>query len=163
MEEPAGTMKRPVEDDDSLRGDDGTESSSSSWSAWKRRKMEDHDLQQAAAFVLRPPATAHEIDLVCPGVQSALQAQLDEIQSIGYAAYKERLEQSTKHNSNEMTSTAMERSQREFLKLEQISHDAAVVRGDPRDYQLALFQMAKKQNIIVNLDTGLGKTYCMIA
>ena len=41
--------------------------------------------------------------------------------------------------------------------MEQIVEDATI-RGDPREYQQALFEVAKSRNTIINLGTGYGKT-----
>ena len=62
--------------------------------------------------------------------------------------------------TKEQVQTAIQNADEEMLSVRQLmaKQESNIIITDPRDYQVELFEKAKKQNIIAVLDTGSGKT-----
>ena len=126
----------------------------------------------AVTFIFRSPATREEIKVIADKIESQIDSAHEVLTEGGYEAYR-RL----KRNRHKLTvesggiengcdsddgdngmdtddeqKATMANNQRLAMLQE------AVVKGNPRRYQVALVELAKKQNTIVNLGTGQGKT-----
>ena len=100
-------------------------------------------------FLFAPAVTDQEVAAVTETVRTNLESVLTTIEERGKAVYDGFLqEQRAQTNADEATRATEERRALEH---------AAIV-GTPRDYQTAFVEIAKKQNTIVNLGTGRGKT-----
>jgi superfamily II DNA or RNA helicase/dsRNA-specific ribonuclease len=102
-----------------------------------------------ADFLLKPPIAEKELGAISQKFKERIAVPLELFRKNGFAAYqayelkqKEELE-------------AQARSE-ESRRLESLQ-DAAIL-GSPRDYQTALFEVAKRRNTVINLGTGKGKT-----
>lgn len=126
----------------------------------------------AETFLFRSPATNAEIDEIAEKIKSQIENVHAQISQIGYEAYRKlRRRNSSTDSSGGKNSGAgagigetsgvdtddeMTQDKKEIEKAAAL--EEAVVRGNPRRYQTALVELAKKQNTIVNLGTGQGKT-----
>lgn len=128
----------------------------------KKRKFSDDTISQdqieqdVRDFLFRPPVTDEELEIIAAKMKSRIDDVYDEIKSIGVEEYKKR--KISKSSKEDEMDSDDERKLSEREKEKAAALEDAVVRGDPRRYQLALFELAKKQNTIVNLGTGQGKT-----
>lgn len=70
------------------------------------------------------------------------------------------LSQRAEKVTKEQVKTEIQNADEETLTIRQLmaKQESNVIITDPRDYQVELFEKAKKQNIIAVLDTGSGKT-----
>lgn len=70
------------------------------------------------------------------------------------------LSQRAEKVTKEQVKTVIENADEEMLSVRQLmaKQESNIIITDPRDYQVELFEKAKKQNIIAVLDTGSGKT-----
>jgi len=121
----------------------------------------------ARTFLFRSPASPEEIDYIGQKVR----ARIDEAHAIisrdGYDVYRRSrnrcshtvalLDPATADVDDGMD-TDDEAAEDFKTKQQAASLAEAVVRGSPRRYQTALVELAKRQNTIVNLGTGQGKT-----
>jgi ERCC4-like helicases len=133
---------------------------------------------EAHNFLFRSPARPEEIDQIANKLRSRINNAYEEIATIGFDAFREKynkfitFEEKTpkitanadgtdldgKGGENEGVDTDDEMTQYQKDKTAAAILQEAVVRGDPRRYQTALVEMAKKRNTIVHLGTGQGKT-----
>lgn len=102
-----------------------------------------------AEFLLKPPIADEELRAISPRFHENIAKPLELFHKEGYAAYKAYLQ---KEKEELEAKTALKEEQR----LESLQ-DAAIV-GNPRGYQMALFEHAKQRNTVIHLGTGKGKT-----
>jgi ERCC4-related helicase len=102
-----------------------------------------------ASIFVRSPISAAELEAVAGKVKSALEQPLRNIEKEGYHVYKQHIEQ--------LKVKAEITKKKEDERIQQALSDSKI-RGNPREYQTALFEIAKRKNIIINLGTGCGKT-----
>ena len=102
-----------------------------------------------AEFLLKPPIHDDELRAVTPIFRDNISKPLDRFNEDGYAAYKAYL---LKEKEEQEAKEKLKEEQR----LESLQ-DAAIL-GNPRDYQTALFEVAKSRNTVIHLGTGKGKT-----
>jgi len=123
---------------------------------------ESTDIQKidAETFLFRSPASRNEIDQIANKIKSQIDNAHKEISEKGLEAYRRLRNNNSSEgdDGNGGVDTDDELIQGQRAKERAASLEEAVVRGDPRRYQTALVEMAKKQNTIVNLGTGQGKT-----
>lgn len=126
----------------------------------KKRRLEkqdsfesDDNVKLASDFLFKLPATASEISLISDTIVSKIQSIHKIISEGGYDAYN-TLRSSVDKDRCKSDSHASPNYYRDESK----SLEESIIRGDPRRYQIALFERAKVQNTIVHLETGKGKT-----
>ena len=102
-----------------------------------------------AEFLLKPPITEEELRAISPAFHENIAKPLERFRKEGYAAYKAYL---LKEKEEQEAKAKLKEAQR----LESLQ-DAAIL-GNPRDYQTALFEVAKQRNTVIHLGTGKGKT-----
>ncbi len=129
----------------------------------------------AGAFLFRSPTSQDEINAIAIKIRSRIDAAHKKILEIGYEAYREEInapssasslnvnrkgencgENESDDNFDEDINTDDEIDEGMIEK--QKSLEEAVVRGNPRRYQTALVATACRQNTIIHLATGSGKT-----
>lgn len=104
------------------------------------------DEQRVKAFFLASPVSPKELKEVGPHVEKALTSIVEQMEEQGPAMYQ-RFQAQQKR---------IETQQKEDAATVEESTDALQV--DPRSYQRALLEIAKKENTIVHLGTGTGKS-----
>ena len=100
-------------------------------------------------YIMTPSYTDAELEQIYPKFQKALTEELSKIEQDPYQAfvsYKKDLKERQQQQEG-MMSESLQRA-----------IDEALIRGDPRDYQRQLTEIAKQQNTIIHLGTGAGKT-----
>lgn len=102
-----------------------------------------------ASIFVRSPISASELEVVAGKVKSAFEQPLRRLEQEGYHAYKQHVEQVKVKDEL--------KKKKDDERLQQALAESKIV-GNPREYQYALFEIAKKKNIVVNLGTGCGKT-----
>lgn len=111
-----------------------------------------NSIDSCIAFLKRPPISSQEIEAVSDSIREAVDVALKKIEKSGKTAFDQFLEdEAAVAAANRESDDTKKKEQEQALK------DAAII-GNPRDYQMALFEAAKKRNTIVNLGTGKGKT-----
>jgi ERCC4-related helicase/dsRNA-specific ribonuclease len=105
--------------------------------------------EDVRAFYTRPVVSRDEIDRVRPFVEAQLDKALSLIESLGGDVFRQHEETRRKQERDRIEQEKKE---------EQANLQALVVQGDPRQYQKALLAMARRENVIVHLGTGMGKT-----
>lgn len=109
----------------------------------------------ASSFLFRSPVSNTEANLSAKEVRHRIEEAQSIIAEHGYEYYRnQQLANNAGQNCHDDDDDGEDDP---ILKREQELADA-VVRGNPRAYQTALFELAKKQNTIVHLGTGQGKT-----
>lgn len=110
---------------------------------------------EIASFLMRPPVREEEVDLVENGVTTYFQKAMEILNEKGVDALLESgfINLVDMSNGNGLESDDEDENERIKKSIEE-----AIVRGNPRLYQIALFERAKERNTIVNLGTGQGKT-----
>jgi hypothetical protein len=93
--------------------------------------------------------TPQEIAMIEPVLLKAMQAPLIMVEENGHAIFQAYLQE---REQRKLKSQALQ-----LERTQQALYDSTI-RGDPREYQRALFEIAKSKNTIVNLGTGFGKT-----
>lgn len=100
-------------------------------------------------FFLSPSFTPEELADASNRINAAFQAPLRCLEKGGHTVYMDFLkEREMKARINNIDKSE---------QMQQMIEDATI-QGDPRGYQQALFQIAKRKNTIINLGTGYGKT-----
>lgn len=125
-------------------------------------------INEAQNFLFRSPALPEEIDQIATKIRSRLEDVYEEIASIGFDAFRNKQNETIEEtiivpstddgeegvdSDDEMANYLKDKDKTAASMLQE-----AIVRGDPRRYQTALVELAKKRNTIVNLGTGQGKT-----
>jgi primosomal protein N' len=100
-------------------------------------------------FFSAPSFTLEEMAKVEPRIQEMIAGPFQSLETNGYATYIKYLREREQKKDKQFKA--------QLLKMQQALQDATI-RGDPREYQTALFEIAKTKNTIVNLGTGFGKT-----
>jgi ERCC4-related helicase len=100
-------------------------------------------------FFSSPSFPPEELKEASKRICAAFQAPLRRLKEGGYHEYIRYMKEKEQKQSNNIN------DQRE--RMQQIIQDA-IIQGDPRGYQRALFEAAKCKNTIINLGTGYGKT-----
>ena len=98
-------------------------------------------------FLTRPSIAPHEVDAVRNSIETALRQALEIVEKGGKEAFDLHTMQE-RRRKNSLTSKSV------YHKEYQRALEEAEIHGNPRDYQAALFEAAKKRNTIVNLGTG---------
>lgn len=139
------------QNDEPQRDEQLDPSSSSSSIAQKR---------DANLFLFRSPASSTEIEQIATKIKSQIDNAHEKISEIGFEAYRKLRNGNSNSGDDENggMDTDDEMTQDKMAMEKAASLEEAVVRGNPRRYQTALVELAKKQNTIVNLGTGQGKT-----
>ena len=101
-----------------------------------------------AQFLFSRAVSDAEVAKVKDSVAKSLAGALEVVEKGGQQAFRDFLKK-----QREVSASTDNRKEEEKKALQ----DAAI-NGTPRDYQTALFEIAKQQNTIVNLGTGKGKT-----
>ena len=126
----------------------------------KFAEHEDKSVVDADTFLFLSPVDPLEVEEISKKVRIELDEALDVISNESYEAYRRKKTRS--HAELEvgggMDTDDEENEKDRKLKEEAATLDEAVIRGNPRGYQTALFELTKRRNIIVNLGTGQGKT-----
>lgn len=100
-------------------------------------------------FFSSPSFSQQELLLVEPQVVQYIDKALKMMEDDGFTYYKTYWEKREQRKSRNQA--AMEERNQQALQ-------DCIIAGDPREYQRALFEIAKSKNTIVNLGTGFGKT-----
>jgi hypothetical protein len=140
----------------------------------KPQNEEVNETIDATTFIFRSPATREEINAITDKMRSQIDSAHKILSEGGYEAYRRmkrnrhKLQTTTNDedailaagDSDEDDGMDTDDERKETIKNnERLSMlEGAVVKGNPRRYQVALVELAKKQNTIVNLGTGQGKT-----
>ena len=102
-----------------------------------------------AQFFSAPSFTPKEMAKIEPRILEMIAGPFQNLEANGYETFtkylREREQKKDRH------------SKAQLEKMQQALQDSTI-RGDPREYQTALFEIAKTKNTIVNLGTGFGKT-----
>lgn len=109
---------------------------------------EESELKLAENFFLRNPFTQEEFEDVEQPIKEQMEKSVALLEKEGYAVFK-------KWRSKNQVSTVTAKTERK--RMEQAIQDAKIM-GAPRQYQQRLFEIACKQNTIIHLGTGAGKT-----
>ena len=126
----------------------------------------------AEKFLFRSPASPAEIQEIANKIRDRIDGEIARISELGYEAYKKMRQGgnssttgagtdngTTNDDENDYgVDTDDEMIQDRKTKERAAALEEAIVRGNPRRYQTALVELAKKQNTIVHLGTGQGKT-----
>jgi hypothetical protein len=107
------------------------------------------DLDLGRSFFLRQPIAESEVPSVEIKVRDNLVKSVDLLEEQGYEAYRQW--------KTKVTAKDEAKAKVEQKTMEEALEDAKI-KGQPRHYQQQLFEIACKQNTIVNLGTGAGKT-----
>jgi hypothetical protein len=118
------------------------------------------------SFFLSKPVSRHDQRIVGPSVTRALEQAVALMEEKGVQAYlefqekeKELREQRNKGVvSGKETPTSISREGSPTGSVESNESGSKSIAVDPRSYQTALLEIAKRQNSIVHLGTGSGKT-----
>lgn len=102
-------------------------------------------------LILRPPASKEDVDAAEPSIRAAVEEADRILREEGVDAFNEKYGVADTCEGNSNRSTLANNDNNGAL-------EDAIVRGDPRPYQIALLEQAKKANTIVHLGTGQGKT-----
>lgn len=100
-------------------------------------------------FFSAPSFTPEEMAKVEPRILEMIAGPFQNLEANGYETYTKYLQEREQKRDRH--------SKAQLEKMQQALQDATI-RGDPREYQTALFEIAKTKNTIVNLGTGFGKT-----
>ena len=86
--------------------------------------------------------------------------QLTQRRRVQNAIFSAWLSSRAEKVTKEEVKTAIQHADDEALSVRNLmaKHESTIIISDPREYQVELFERAKKQNIIAVLDTGSGKT-----
>jgi superfamily II DNA or RNA helicase len=127
----------------------------------KKRRLEkeilgesDDDKEYVSDFLFRLPATPREIAQIADKARSNIESIHKAISEGGYDAYIKLRSSSYEDKCNPDSHETIDSVEDTTDALEEES----IVRGDPRWYQTAMFELAKSRNTIVTLETGKGKT-----
>ena len=112
------------------------------------------------SFLLRPPVTAEEIRDATPHIHDVINSAYDVYESKGIASLVQYL--SEKNSSKREQDMPRRTDDCNGEDCENDDDDDAKITSDPRAYQAMMVERAKKQNTIVQLNTGLGKTLIAI-
>ena len=102
-----------------------------------------------ADFLLKPPIAEYELHSISPVFHERIAVPLEQFRKDGFAAYHAFL---LKQKEDLEAQARLEASRK------QESLQYAAILDNPRDYQIALFEVAKRRNTVINLGTGKGKT-----
>jgi endoribonuclease Dicer len=126
----------------------------------KKRRLEnqsscenDEKHQLVSEFLFRSAATPSEIAQISDKVKSRIESIYKIISEGGYDAYNTLRSSINKDRCNADSCAPPKHYEDDPKSLED-----SIIRGDPRQYQIALFETSKNRNTIVNLETGKGKT-----
>jgi primosomal protein N' len=100
-------------------------------------------------FFSAPSFTPEEMAKVEPCIREMIAGPFQNLEANGYEIFTKYL-QAREQKKDRHSKAQLEKIQRAL-------QDATIC-GDPREYQSALFEIAKAKNTIVNLGTGFGKT-----
>jgi hypothetical protein len=112
-------------------------------------KEDDEKAIDPTLFFSAPAFTAKEMAKVEPRIREMIAGPFQSLEANGYETFMKYLREREQKRDRH--------SKAQLQKMQQALQDATI-RGDPREYQTALFEIAKTKNTIVNLGTGFGKT-----
>lgn len=106
------------------------------------------------SFLLRPPIRREEVTAAAPHIQNLINEAYKVYRSDGVKGLRQFISDRKLDDTN--NSATVENSN------DSNDNNDAKISADPRPYQLAMANIAKKQNTIAQLNTGLGKTLIAI-
>mmetsp|Transcript_4801 Transcript_4801/g.6866 ORF Transcript_4801/g.6866 Transcript_4801/m.6866 type:complete len:483 (+) Transcript_4801:176-1624(+) len=125
-------------------------------------------VMDASSFLFCSPVTPHEVECITAKVREVIENAHDVISKEGYDAFRksqkkpirEEYVNNYKNEDKEEVEGGMDTDDEvESSKIVAAKAlEDSIIRGHPRRYQIALFELAKRQNTIVHLGTGQGKT-----
>lgn len=114
------------------------------------------------SFLLRPPVTKEEVNAAAPRIHDAINAAHNAFESGGVENLLQYISTQNEKNKNNKDGTNLdEEEEAQILTSDEEGNDGKIT-GDARPYQVAMVERAKRQNTIVQLNTGLGKTLIAI-
>jgi dsRNA-specific ribonuclease/superfamily II DNA or RNA helicase len=149
-----GNVLYDRDDSPSLAGSVLTEDSDSCLSS--SNAITNDEARGYSKFFLSKPVSQEEVDATSDAIYANMDQILAQLEEGGVAAFDRIVleQQSSKqHNKIQGSEASIDQKNQRQEALE-----TATIRGSPRDYQAALFEIVKTRNSIVHLGTGKGKT-----
>jgi primosomal protein N' len=141
------------EQDENIKGEDDASDDKKEKNGYDYDDKEDDDEKvvdfNEEQFFSAPSFTPEEMAKVEPRIRKMIADPFQKLEANGYEIFTKYLKE------REQKKDRNYKAQRGKM---QQSFEDATIRGDPREYQRALFEIAKTKNTIVNLGTGFGKT-----
>lgn len=112
------------------------------------------------SFLLRPPISDCEVQGAAANIHDVINEAYGAFAAGGVASLKQYIkEKNEKKKPDQNQLCSVEEREEEDQKIQE---ENAKITGDPRPYQNAMVEIAKRQNTIVQLNTGMGKTLVAI-
>jgi hypothetical protein len=111
-------------------------------------QLEDEDYDDYN-YILTPSYTEAELEEIFPRFQRLLAEEVTKVEKDPYGAfvaYKQELKERQQQEEGQLSESLQQ------------AIEEATIRGDPREYQRRLTEIAKQRNTIIHLGTGAGKT-----